>query len=149
MQLTVPSIIVFLGFVGKLQAEVRLHIGEQCCGLALQHEVARGCLRVFDEKVFNPATASLFLSVETKGSKAVRDFSSQFGDSLQLPDEPSNLLLELQHCEANEMLVKPSAAPRLPALDLAPQDLQWVLGPLIVHSLKGLWKTNSCKQHRT
>lgn len=67
-RLQAPAMIVFLGFVGKLQAEVRLTCADRMCGLSLRHEVARGYndapLQVCEEKVFNAGIASLFLAVK-------------------------------------------------------------------------------------
>mmetsp|Transcript_43599 Transcript_43599/g.78350 ORF Transcript_43599/g.78350 Transcript_43599/m.78350 type:complete len:568 (-) Transcript_43599:86-1789(-) len=67
-RLRAPAMIVFLGFVGKLQAEVRLTCADRMCGLSLRHEVARGYndapLQVCEEKVFNAGIASLFLAVK-------------------------------------------------------------------------------------
>lgn len=61
-----PVMLVFMGFVGKLQAEVRLNYRQKVCGFASQQQVAIGRpeapLQVVDEVVFQPGSASLFLA---------------------------------------------------------------------------------------
>lgn len=61
-----PVMLVFMGFVGKLQAEVRLNYKQKVCGLSSQHEVIFGHseapVRVVDEVIFQPASATLFLA---------------------------------------------------------------------------------------
>eukprot|EP00930_Biecheleria_cincta_P031158 TRINITY_DN2161_c0_g1_i1.p1 TRINITY_DN2161_c0_g1~~TRINITY_DN2161_c0_g1_i1.p1 ORF type:complete len:343 (+),score=85.21 TRINITY_DN2161_c0_g1_i1:456-1484(+) len=66
-RLRAPVTLVFMGFVGKLQAEVRLNYKQRPCGLASKDQVAVGRpdapLQVVDEVVFQPTTAPLFLAV--------------------------------------------------------------------------------------
>jgi len=66
-QLDAPTILVFLGFVGKLQAEVRLTCADHVCGISTRQEVVRGSddapVRLCEERVFNAGIASLFLAV--------------------------------------------------------------------------------------
>lgn len=65
-RLQAPVVLVFLGFVGKLQAEVRLNCKDHSCGLPAQEQVAVGLpeapVKVVDEVVFQPSAASLFLT---------------------------------------------------------------------------------------
>lgn len=64
--LTAPVMLVFMGFVGKLQAEVRLNYAEKVAGMSSQQQVVFGRpdapVRVIDEVVFQPAAAPLFLT---------------------------------------------------------------------------------------
>jgi hypothetical protein len=95
MRMQAPVMIVFLGFVGKLQAEVRLECSDPACGLSLRHEVARGFsdapLQISDETIFHAGAASLFLAVMDKMPP--------------LPSSNENVhIFELQQCEANELL---------------------------------------------
>lgn len=66
-RLRAPVTLVFMGFVGKLQAEVRLNYRQRPCGLASKDQVAVGRpdapMQVVDEVVFQPTTAPLFLAV--------------------------------------------------------------------------------------
>jgi len=74
-----PVMLVFLGFVGKLHAEVRLSPPQTCqhrlCGMPLRYDVAKGStnapLHVYEETIFDAGLASLFLSVaETQPSNS-------------------------------------------------------------------------------
>jgi len=65
-QLEAPTVLVFLGFVGKLQAEVRLTATDHvCCGIPTRREAVRGSdmapLRLCQEQIFDAGVASLFL----------------------------------------------------------------------------------------
>lgn len=61
-----PVMLVFMGFVGKLQAEVRLQHKQKSCGLPTQDEVFLGSrdkpVRVSDEVIFRPCSATLILA---------------------------------------------------------------------------------------
>jgi len=63
--LRAPSTLVFLGFVGKLQAEVRLNFVDAPCGLSTREQVTKSklgaSLSVHDEVIFQPGTAPLLL----------------------------------------------------------------------------------------
>lgn len=69
-QLTAPTVLVFLGFVGKLQAEVRLSCSDRVCGLTAQQSAvmqreksaADSRFAICEETVFNSSSASLFLT---------------------------------------------------------------------------------------
>mmetsp|Transcript_68077 Transcript_68077/g.221662 ORF Transcript_68077/g.221662 Transcript_68077/m.221662 type:complete len:558 (+) Transcript_68077:152-1825(+) len=67
-----PVMLVFMGFVGKLQAEVRLNYKQKSCGMASQHEVIYGCrdapVQVMDEVVFQPTNATLLLATMSSSS---------------------------------------------------------------------------------
>lgn len=68
--LRAPVTLVFMGFIGKLQAEVRLNFKEESCGISPKVEVAVGRpeapVQVVDEVVFDPRSASLFISSENR-----------------------------------------------------------------------------------
>ncbi|CAE7312907.1 GIP [Symbiodinium sp. KB8] len=59
--------LVFLGFIGKWHAEVRLNTKESPCGLQSEMPIALGRpdapLQVYEEIVFQPTTAPLLLAV--------------------------------------------------------------------------------------
>ncbi|CAE7935403.1 GIP, partial [Symbiodinium necroappetens] len=59
--------LVFLGFIGKWHAEVRLNTKECPCGLQSEMPIALGRpdapLQVYEEIVFQPTTAPLLLAV--------------------------------------------------------------------------------------
>lgn len=88
-----PVMLVFMGFVGKLQAEVRLNYAEKVAGMSSQQQVVFGRpdapVQVTDEVVFNP-TAPLFLATTVPpwsaasmpNLRAVSDFSGGGGDGL-------------------------------------------------------------------
>lgn len=104
MKMQAPVMIVFLGFVGKLQAEVRLECSDPACGLSLRHEVARGFsdapLHISDETIFHAGAASLFLAVLDKVDKAPPPPPPPT-ENLQ---SRSCRIFELQQCEANELV---------------------------------------------
>lgn len=90
-----PVMLVFLGFVGKLQAEVRLSSSDQSCGLSSRNDVVTGLaddpFQVEEEKVFKPGLASLFLVV---------------GQSNYSCSAEADPLFELRHCEATQLLIQ-------------------------------------------
>lgn len=61
-----PVVLVFLGFVGKLQAEVRLTNSNHECGISLRDEICSGStdapVVLCEQRTFNPGFASLFLT---------------------------------------------------------------------------------------
>jgi len=65
--LKAPTVLVFLGFVGKLEAEVRLRYVEQVCGISSRQEAVQGMdsapVQLCEERVFNVGRAPLFLAV--------------------------------------------------------------------------------------
>eukprot|EP00931_Biecheleriopsis_adriatica_P054970 TRINITY_DN3240_c0_g1_i1.p1 TRINITY_DN3240_c0_g1~~TRINITY_DN3240_c0_g1_i1.p1 ORF type:complete len:537 (-),score=116.54 TRINITY_DN3240_c0_g1_i1:182-1792(-) len=67
-RLRAPAMLVFMGFVGKLHAEVRLNYKDDAAGLSCQDQVVIGRpeapLQLADEVVFQPTSAPLFLAVE-------------------------------------------------------------------------------------
>lgn len=70
--LRAPVMLVFMGFVGKLHAEVRLNYKQKICGLSSQHQVIYGRpespVQVVDEVVFQPSNATLFLATMPSSS---------------------------------------------------------------------------------
>lgn len=64
-----PITLVFMGFVGKLEAEVRLNYKQKVCGLSSQQQVVFGRpdapVQVMDEVVFQPGSATLILATRT------------------------------------------------------------------------------------
>mmetsp|Transcript_131098 Transcript_131098/g.261603 ORF Transcript_131098/g.261603 Transcript_131098/m.261603 type:complete len:392 (+) Transcript_131098:202-1377(+) len=65
-RLQAPTSLVFLGFVGKLQAEVRLTCAEHACGFSTRQEVVQGSsnapVRLCEERIFKAGAASIFLT---------------------------------------------------------------------------------------
>lgn len=66
-KLQAPSVLVFVGFIGQLQAEVRLNVTEESLGISNRQDVLTGSyttpLQLCEERVFNTGTAPLFLSI--------------------------------------------------------------------------------------
>lgn len=62
-----PTVLVFVGFIGQLQAEVRLNVTEESLGISNRQDVLTGSfsapLQLCEERVFNTGMAPLFLSV--------------------------------------------------------------------------------------
>lgn len=83
-----PLMLVFLGFVGKLQAEVRLTSGGGICGMPLRRDVLKGSkaapIEVHDHTIFN-AAAPLLLAVREETESMVENLGA---------------LVELQRLEA-------------------------------------------------
>jgi len=83
--LTAPAVLVFMGFVGKLQAEVRLNYKQKLCGLSTRHQVVLGRpnarVQVTDEVVFHPGSAPLFLATSStsRSAEPSRGSSSEAG----------------------------------------------------------------------
>mmetsp|Transcript_79067 Transcript_79067/g.206234 ORF Transcript_79067/g.206234 Transcript_79067/m.206234 type:complete len:574 (+) Transcript_79067:127-1848(+) len=95
--LRAPLTLVFLGFVGKLQAEVRLTNADHVCGISYRREVLRGSfeapVQVCEESIFNAGLASLFLTV-----------SHPAGDAASNRDAAHQPLFELQNNEAKGLI---------------------------------------------
>jgi len=70
--LQAPVMLVFMGFVGKLQAEVRLNHKPHTCGLSSQQQVLfsrqDAPVQVMDEVVFQSTGASIFLTTRSAAS---------------------------------------------------------------------------------
>lgn len=105
--LAAPSLLVFVGFVGKLQAEVRLARVEETAGIPARGKVVFGLegskeFQLCEQRVFDVGRASIFLTVQDpKGS------SSQEASPPPLPGQPppgSRPIFELQRLEANWIL---------------------------------------------
>jgi len=69
--LKAPAVLVFLGFVGKLEAEVRIPYEEQVFGISSRQEAVKGMdsasVQLCEERVFKVGRAPLFLAVMPKG----------------------------------------------------------------------------------
>jgi hypothetical protein len=100
-----PVMLVFLGFVGKLQAEVRLTCTDRVAGLPVRYEVARGYsdapLQVCEERVFNAGFASLFLAVAESHQPSVWEQGTQSAWQKSLALTP---MFELQRAEASTLV---------------------------------------------
>jgi len=76
VSLVAPVRLVFLGFVGKLHAEVRLNYKERVCGLSSKHELLSGRpeapMQVVDEVVFKQSNAALLLTTRPQSSSTAR-----------------------------------------------------------------------------
>lgn len=95
--LAAPCVLVFLGFVGKLQAEVRLTAPDEICGFGSKTSVLctskkDAPVQLCEERVFNVGIASLFLT-----SAAERAASRQMAQDQQP-------LFELRRKEASGLL---------------------------------------------
>lgn len=104
-RLCAPTVLVFLGFVGKLQAEVRLTNADHICGVSARREVLRGSqeapVTLCEEHVFNVGLASLFLTVkEDHAEESVDSDRPEDGGSPTSQREKSQALFELQRSEA-------------------------------------------------
>eukprot|EP00927_Polykrikos_kofoidii_P023921 TRINITY_DN2185_c1_g1_i1.p1 TRINITY_DN2185_c1_g1~~TRINITY_DN2185_c1_g1_i1.p1 ORF type:complete len:493 (-),score=86.97 TRINITY_DN2185_c1_g1_i1:423-1901(-) len=70
-----PTVLVFLGFVGKLQAEVRLTPSKSVCGMREEEMLSfssESPFALYDQRVFNPASSSIFLvSAEPRADRQV------------------------------------------------------------------------------
>lgn len=108
-RLSAPTVLVFLGFVGKLQAEVRLTNADHVCGVSARRDVLRGCrqapVMVCEERVFNVGLASLFLTVSDKERPPGSDDESRDED-IDGPwqQQQSPALFELQRNEAHSLV---------------------------------------------
>jgi len=99
--LRAPVMLVFLGFVGKLQAEVRLNYKQKLCGLSSRHQVTLGraeeCMELVDEVVFTPldeltgrrGMSTLFLATTPPNTKKSAMASTSCQGSAPAGDEDS------------------------------------------------------------
>merc|ERR1712032_1543789 len=78
-----PVLLVFMGFVGKLQAEVRLNYKQKICGLSSQHPVLVGRgdapMHVMDEVVFQLGSAALLLTTQSAATQRPTLSSERLG----------------------------------------------------------------------
>lgn len=107
--LRAPTIIVFLGFVGKLQAEVRLSCASKCCGLSTRHQVARGYtdrpVQVCEEVIFNAGIASLFLATGDESPQVKIKEPAENSTETHAGQLPPNIpMFELQRGEAHALV---------------------------------------------
>lgn len=111
-RLCAPTVLVFLGFVGKLQAEVRLTNADHICGISARREVLRGSfdapVTLCEERIFNVGLASLFLTVTDRpdeAEEAARPETAASVDWTSSTTSPSNKpLFELQRSEAHGLV---------------------------------------------
>eukprot|EP00929_Paragymnodinium_shiwhaense_P057999 TRINITY_DN29053_c0_g1_i1.p1 TRINITY_DN29053_c0_g1~~TRINITY_DN29053_c0_g1_i1.p1 ORF type:complete len:722 (-),score=184.92 TRINITY_DN29053_c0_g1_i1:456-2621(-) len=105
--LMAPCVLVFLGFVGKLQAEVRLSCEAGGCGLNQQTAVVRNTPEVHftlaEEKVLQSAASSLFFTVAGDGTHEQRQVEGDTG-SAPLQPQPPPPFFELQQPDAHGIL---------------------------------------------
>jgi len=121
-RLEAPTVLVFLGFVGKLQAEVRLTAGDHvCCGIPTRREAVRGSdaapLRLCQEQIFDAGVASLFLvsgPPEEVTREGIPSSSNGAASDRKLP------MFELQRFEAQRIVRR--ALRRHEALELLARD---------------------------
>lgn len=120
-KLEAPTVLVFLGFVGKLQAEVRLTCGDHVCGISSRQEVVRGSddapLRLCEERIFNAGIASLFLTVGLPGEDEAEVEVEKTFYNLDKADCAKLPFFELQQLEAHFLLKR--ALRRLEVKELA------------------------------
>mmetsp|Transcript_93568 Transcript_93568/g.165537 ORF Transcript_93568/g.165537 Transcript_93568/m.165537 type:complete len:645 (-) Transcript_93568:127-2061(-) len=95
-ELRAPVMLVFMGFVGKLQAEVRLNYAEKVAGMASQQQVVFGRpdapVQVIDEVVFQPSAAPLFLTTTAPTSSSSAEPASTSNTiQAQPPTQPLGL----------------------------------------------------------
>lgn len=111
--LNAPTVLVFIGFVGHMMAEVRLeNIPCEGCGMPGRHsflrELSRGAkstVCICEEAVFNVGLASLFLVTQEDLRQGAWVSGKQEFASKGQSDEPEcATVLELQRSEARRML---------------------------------------------
>lgn len=108
-RLSPPVTLVFLGFVGDLHAEVRLSCHRTPCGMLSLDDVMRrpgeshSTVRVVDEVVFQPTSASLLLTT-TNDDHSEAEVSS--GHSTRDSITPSNNMLYELHSGEARVLVR-------------------------------------------
>jgi hypothetical protein len=100
-----PVLLVFMGFVGKLQAEVRLNYKQKICGLSSQHPVVLGRgdapMHVMDEVVFQLGSAALLLTTQPAATQRP-DLSSERAGAVRVPGDDGDVHGELDDI-VNEM----------------------------------------------
>jgi len=138
-RLQAPTVLVFLGFVGKLQAEVRLTATDHvCCGIPTRREAVRGSdtapLRLCQEQIFDAGVASLFLvsgppeEVAKGGNGAASDKKLPMFELQQF--EAQRLVKRaLQRREALQLLARETAA--IEAASEFEQPTATVANPLV------------------
>mmetsp|Transcript_146680 Transcript_146680/g.470676 ORF Transcript_146680/g.470676 Transcript_146680/m.470676 type:complete len:605 (-) Transcript_146680:207-2021(-) len=94
--LRAPLTLVFLGFVGKLQAEVRLNYKQKSLGLSSSHQVIFGRpdapVQVTDAIVFQPTNATLLLATKAssqEGPSKQGGFRGDNGPAHDMDDDES------------------------------------------------------------
>ncbi|CAJ1386080.1 unnamed protein product, partial [Effrenium voratum] len=101
-RLRAPVTLVFLGFIGKWHAEVRLSSKESCCGLDSKVPIPLGRpgapLQVIEEVVFQPSTAPLLLAVEAPAQSVLHSLPGDTGDVSEI-DEFQDLSPEFTQAE--------------------------------------------------
>lgn len=111
-----PIMLVFLGFVGKLQAEVRLTCSNRPAGLSLRHEVSRGFadapVQICEETVFDPGLASMFMVVDPTCCEACaqEEQHGMMASMFELYRNEANSMVSqaLHKVQASERAVAPS-----------------------------------------
>jgi len=97
-----PLVLVFLGFVGKLQAEVRLTCDDHGCGIPTRRDAVRGSdsapLVLCEERIFDAGIASLFLTAENPPPPKHDLYFGMGAESVAPP------IFELQRNEAQRIL---------------------------------------------
>lgn len=86
--LRAPATLIFVGFVGKLQAEVRVKQPVHRCGIPSDRDImtapvaGKACpsVRLCDEVVFKPRGSSLFIATKQTSSRRARDAAPQEAD---------------------------------------------------------------------
>jgi len=90
--LKTPVVLVFLGFVGKLEAEVRLRFAEKVCGISSRQEAVQGMdnapMQLCEQRVFKVGKAHLFLAVmPDRPSNCHRQHSDDEGEGAKELDD--------------------------------------------------------------
>jgi len=124
-----PVMLVFMGFVGKLQAEVRLNYKQKVCGLSSQHQVVFGRpdapVQVVDEVIFHPGTATLLLATSPPEPRPVttsrslsrgKGGSGLAGDDGHVGEEPEGSEMEETGAPGSCIRTTESAAESLSAV---------------------------------
>jgi len=106
-RLRAPTVLVFLGFVGKLQAEVRLTNSDHSCGISARREVCRGSteapLTLCEQRIFDAGLASLFLTVpDENGEGRSAAMHMDMNQNRQSPS--SQAIFELPRSEAHGLV---------------------------------------------
>lgn len=110
-QIDAPAVLVFMGFVGKLQAEVRLTCGETECGLLSSRQVlAQGhSSRFVEERTYSRGAgiSSLFLTVgrDAVGESEVESIEADDRDASEHSTQQDEFhLFEMRRAEAAGIL---------------------------------------------
>jgi len=73
-----PTVLVFMGFVGQLYAEVRLGTEPSMCGITPHHKAWVGSSQICEERIFDAGVASILLAVEDEEDEDVYDIDLGF-----------------------------------------------------------------------